>query len=249
MRYADSVKDPLAPNVAALDLSDRIGRVAAPLRQQVLEVLRDAILEFQLKPGQRLIERELIEFTGVSRTTIREVLRELAAEGLVKTIPQKGAVVVVPSPEEAAELYEIRGLLEGRMARLFVERASSAQVGALRKAFDAIDQATGRGAGTATILKAKNVFYDVLGKGAGNHSLAEMVAQLHARVSLIRATSLSSADARPRAAADELRDVVEAVEARDAGRAEAAIARHVENAAAAGVAGLAGWQGAPPISR
>ena len=85
------------PNGSDSDLSLRVGRVAAPLREQVVDVLRQAILDFRLKPGQRLIERELIEQTGVSRTTIREVLRQLAAEGLVTTIPQKGAIVVVPS--------------------------------------------------------------------------------------------------------------------------------------------------------
>jgi GntR family transcriptional regulator, trigonelline degradation regulator len=110
------------------DLSARIGRVSAPVREQVLAVLRDAILSFRFKPGQRLIERELIDSTGVSRTTIREVLRELAAEGLVKTIPQKGAVVVAPSAEEAEELYEVRGVLEGHLVKRFVENATEAQV-------------------------------------------------------------------------------------------------------------------------
>ena len=85
-------------------MSLRVGRVAAPLREQVLDVLRRAIVEQQLPPGHRLIERELIEQTGVSRTTIREVLRELAAEGLVTTVPQKGAIVAVPTAAEACEL-------------------------------------------------------------------------------------------------------------------------------------------------
>ena len=62
-------------------LASRVERVAAPLREQVLEMLRSEIIELRLKPGQRLVERELIERIGVSRTTIREVLRELAAEG------------------------------------------------------------------------------------------------------------------------------------------------------------------------
>jgi DNA-binding GntR family transcriptional regulator len=70
-------------------LSLGVQRVAAPLREQVLDLLRQAIVEHRLKPGQRLIERELVEQIGVSRTTIREVLRQLAAEGLVATIPQR----------------------------------------------------------------------------------------------------------------------------------------------------------------
>src|ERR1700730_10311746 len=95
------------------ELSVPVERVAAPLRDQVLDGLRQAIVEQRLPPGQRLIERELVEQIGVSRTTIREVLRQLTAEGLVTTIPQKGAVVAAPSPEEAADLYEVRAALEG----------------------------------------------------------------------------------------------------------------------------------------
>jgi DNA-binding GntR family transcriptional regulator len=70
-----------------------VGRIAAPLREQVINGRRTAILDFELQPGQRLVERELIEQTGVSRATIREALRELTAEGLVVMVPQKGAMV------------------------------------------------------------------------------------------------------------------------------------------------------------
>ena len=132
------------------------------VRSQVLEVLREAILSFRFAPGQRLIERELIDMTGVSRTTIREVLRELAAEGLVRTIPQKGAVVVSLTPEEAEELYEIREVLEGHLAKRFVERATDAQVVALRRAFTQLEDVVERQEGTVAVLRAKDVLYEVL---------------------------------------------------------------------------------------
>jgi DNA-binding transcriptional regulator YhcF (GntR family) len=90
----------------------RVGRSAAPLRERVLDVLRQAILDGRYRPGQRLVERELIELTGVSRSTIREALRELEAEGLVETVPQKGAIVVIPTATEARELIEVRAALE-----------------------------------------------------------------------------------------------------------------------------------------
>jgi GntR family transcriptional regulator, trigonelline degradation regulator len=220
------------------DLSGRIGRVSAPLREQVLEVLRDAILSFRFKPGQRLIERELIDSTGVSRTTIREVIRELAAEGLVKTIPQKGAVVVAPSAEEAEELYELRGVLEGHLVKKFIENASDAEVVAVRKAFTQFEQTVERGGGTAAMLKLKDKLYELLAKGAGNRALQASLTQLHARVSLLRATSLSSSEERPRQAVAELRALVEAIEARDSRAAQRASARHVHNAAKAGIKGL-----------
>src|SRR3954453_2834497 len=116
-------------------LEVQVNRVAAPVREQVVDQLRQAIVEMRLKPGQRLVERELIEQTGVSRTTIREVLRQLTAEGLVMTIPQKGAVVMVPSAQEAADLYEVRATLEALAGRRFVRNADDAAIKALRKAF------------------------------------------------------------------------------------------------------------------
>ena len=85
----------------------RVERAPAPIRSRVLDNLRQAILEHKLVPGQRLIERELVELTGVSRTSIREALRELAAEGLVTTIPNKGTVVAEVSVKEARQLYQL----------------------------------------------------------------------------------------------------------------------------------------------
>ena len=111
-----------------------VGRVAAPLREQVIDALRAAILDFTLAPGQRLIERELIEQLGVSRTTVREALREWTSEGLITVVPQKGAIVSSPSVEEAQELYEARRRLEGLLVRRFVERAAKSQIIALAAA-------------------------------------------------------------------------------------------------------------------
>jgi DNA-binding GntR family transcriptional regulator len=121
-------------------LAVQVNRVAAPVREQVLDQLRQAIVEMRLKPEQRLVERELIEQTGVSRTTVREVLRQLAAEGLVTTIPHKGTVVASPSVERAAELYEVRAVLEGMAARQFAERATDVHLRALRRAFEGIER-------------------------------------------------------------------------------------------------------------
>ncbi|MFC9897740.1 GntR family transcriptional regulator [Nocardia sp. NPDC127579] len=210
-------------------LSMQVHRVAAPIREQVADQLRQAIVEMRLRPGQRLIERELIEQTGVSRTTIREVLRELTAEGLVSSIPNKGIVVSSVTPQRAAELYEVRAVLEGMAGRQFVENASEDEVRQLRAAFDAIaTHAAGQGA-AVELLEAKKSFYDTLLTGSRNVTIQEIVEGLQARVTVLRALSLSQPDRAPRSVA-EMREIVEAVEARDAQRAADACARHVRQA-------------------
>ena len=130
----------------------RVGRVAAPLRSQALVVLRQAILDFHYEPGRRLVERELMADLAVSRTTIREVLRELEAEGLVTSVPQRGMIVVSPSLQEAREVYEVRHALEELAMRAFIERASDAQVAGLRVALDAFEREAGGGGDLGALL-------------------------------------------------------------------------------------------------
>ncbi|MHA6622803.1 GntR family transcriptional regulator [Pseudonocardia sp. DLS-67] len=216
--------------------ADQVGRVAAPLREQVVTLVRDAILGFRLQPGQRLVERELVEQLGISRPTVREVLRQLAVEGLVTVVPQRGAVVTALSPDDAADLYEMRASLEALAVRRFVQRARPEHVAALRGAVDEIER-TARSTEPQEQLQAKDHFYEVLFTGSGSAPLQQTVAGLQARVRLLRATSLSE-PGRPQEAAAELRAVVDAVEAGDADAAAAACAHHIENAARTALARL-----------
>jgi GntR family transcriptional regulator, trigonelline degradation regulator len=213
----------------------RVERNPAPVRAQVLDNLRQAIIERQLAPGQRLIERELVELTGVSRTSIREALRELAAEGLVTAIPNKGTVVASVSAEEARQLYEVRSALEGLGGRLFVQNATQAQRNALVKALQRIERLVAKG---APVINAKDSFYEVLFEGGGNEALRSVAVGLHARVSVMRALSLS-VPGRPAESLQEMRDIVDAVLAGDADAAARACSRHVEEAGRVGLQALA----------
>lgn len=209
----------------------RVERVPAPVRAQVAENLRRAILDRQFLPGQRLVERELVELTGVSRASVREALRELAAEGLVTTIPNKGTVVAEVSPEEARQIYEVRSALEGLAGRLFVQHASEAQRRSLASALRSTERAAAKS--SSALLAAKDKFYDILFAGSGNDSLGSIAQSLHARVSLLRAQSLS-VPGRATASVAELRDIVAAVSAGDPEAAARACSRHVEEAGRAG---------------
>lgn len=219
-----------------------IGRVAAPLRDQVLEVVRQGILDFRLRPGQRLVERELMEQLGVSRATVREVIARLASEGLVTNIPQRGAIVTVLTEEEAADIYEMRASLEVLATQRFIERVTPAQVAELRKAFNGfVEAAEG---GNLDQLRAKDAFYKVLFEGAASEPLTQVLTMLQSRVRLLRWTSLS-APGRARETVEELRTLMEAIEAKDTDAAAEACARHVRNAARTALARMASSPDAP----
>jgi GntR family transcriptional regulator, trigonelline degradation regulator len=214
-------------SLAPLSLS--VTRVAAPVREQVLEQLRAAIVDMRLRPGQRLVERELVEQTGVSRTTIREVLRQLSAEGLVETIPHKGMVVASVPAERAPELYQVRAVLEGIAARQFVERASEEHLTRLREAFTSVAEAAAEPTSVVDMLAAKKTFYDVLFEGAANQTVQEIVQGLQARVTLLRRASLVR-PGRPAESVAEVQAIVEAIERRDGAAAADASVRHVNEA-------------------
>src|SRR5690606_14812258 len=102
----------------------KVARNVKTLRELALEKMRDAILTGYFNPGDRLVERTLCEQLDVSRTVVREVLRHLETEGLVETISHQGPVVASLNADQAAQIYEIRGLLEGHAARLCASKAT-----------------------------------------------------------------------------------------------------------------------------
>lgn len=209
-----------------------IQRSAAPLRRNVVEALRTAIIEGRMAPGSRLVERELIAMTGVSRTVIREALRQLESEGVIETIPNKGPIVRQLTLAEARDLYLIRSVLEGLAARMFVANAAPADLDALRAALDETAAAYDVGE-PDTILAAKNRFYDTLFRGAGSETLSSMIATLHARIWRWRALGLSHprrSRTRSRESVKGLRSLLAAIEAGDAAAAEAVAREEVTKA-------------------
>lgn len=213
----------------------RVERNPAPVRTQVIDNLRQAIIDRRFLPGQRLIERELVELTGVSRTSIREALRELTAEGLVTSVPNKGNVVTQVSAKEAQQLYQVRSALEGLAGRIFVENASAKERYELAKAMQDIERAANAG---VSILEPKDRFYEILFAGGGNDALRNISNSLHARISMLRSLSLS-VPGRTAQSLEELHKILKAVEANDADGAADACARHVEAAGRAAIQALA----------
>jgi GntR family transcriptional regulator, trigonelline degradation regulator len=209
-----------------------ISKSAAPLRRQVVDELRGAIITGRLAPGARLVERELIAMLGVSRTVIREALRQLESEGLLAA-SNKGLVVRKLTSAEAKDLYSIRAVLEGLAARLFVENAAPEQLETLGAALGSMIAAYERG-DPEQVLEAKNHFYDILFDGAASETLSTMISVLHARIWRWRALGLGHPQRSAVRSAESvkvLQALYEAIAARDADVAEKLAREDVTKAA------------------
>ncbi len=213
------------------DSTMRVVRVAAPLRQQVAENIREAIAVGRLKAGSRLVERDLCEMTGVSRTLVREVLRQLETEGLIEVIPNKGPIVARISERQAREVFQLRAELEGLASQLFAELATDAQMQALQQSFVALRESYASG-NAIKMLAAKSRFYDCLVEGSGNETLGGVLRQLHARAMVLRGTSLSQ-PGRTLESEREIALLMEAITRRDGPGARKASMSHIHLAAEA----------------
>jgi len=209
--------------------SVRVDRDSVTLLDRVVEKLRNAILDFHFRPGDRLIERDLCEQLGVSRGSVREALGRLEVEGLITMVPHKGGIVASMTPKEARGVYEVRAVLEAFAAQRFAERASDAQIGQLRARLRDMHDAV-KTKDPRIILTVKGTFYDVILEGCDNEFCAEMIRSLQARIRFLRALSLSS-PARTRRSVEEMARIVKAVEARDGEATRKAYMAHIQEAA------------------
>jgi DNA-binding GntR family transcriptional regulator len=216
--------------VAADDRDFLVVQVAAPLRHSVIESIRNAIAAGRFKAGERLPERSLCEMTGVSRTLVREALRQLESEGLIKVLPHRGPIVAEITAREAEGIYQVRRELEGLASQLFAEVAGDAERAALREAFKQLKGAF-QSDDPIVRLNAKNRFYECLIEGSGNAALGQTLRMLNSRIMLLRATSLQ-APGRARESLRELSMLMDALIAGSGRAARKAAVEHVNKAAA-----------------
>lgn len=199
------------------------------MHEYILRTLRDAIMAGELSPGQKLVEADLQARLKVSRPSLREALRQLESERLVRITPHKGPSVAEITWPEADQIYEVREILEGHAAMLFASRAARAEVLAVRKALEAFEAATATPTHGKDLLDSTKAFYDVILQGCGNQVIADMLTGLFARINLLRSWSMSL-PARSAESAREMRQLYLAIEARDAKAAKAAAIYHVRQA-------------------
>ncbi|WP_110707201.1 GntR family transcriptional regulator [Salinicola sp. CR57] len=158
----------------------------AERHETIYQQIREAIVEHRLKPGARLREDALAEVFGVSRTGIRKILQRLALEHLVTLTPRRGASVSRPTIEEARDVFAARQLVECQLMPWVARRLKPADAKALRQL--AVDERQALRAGQQSrAIQLSAQFHQRLAELSGNTPLAEFVARLCSRSSLILA--------------------------------------------------------------
>ena len=142
-----------------------------PLRDVVFNTLRQAILKGELKPGERLMEIQLANKLGVSRTPVREAIRKLELEGLVLMIPRKGAEVAEITRQDMEDVLEVRTALEELAVKDACDHITDAQLSELKKASNEFKKALLEGKDLVTCADADMHFHNVILSATNNRRL------------------------------------------------------------------------------
>ena len=194
--------------------------------ERIVESITSAIVERRLMPGTKLAEQKIADIFQVSRTLVRQALNQLSRDRLVTLEPARGAFVAMPSVDEARQVFEVRAMLEAAMARQLCERITDRQIGELRDHLRDEAAAIGRTdvSGRTRLLAD---FHGVLARLLGNEVLAQLLADLLSRSSLIALMYQSSHSAEH--SQQEHVQIVDALERRDAAAAARLMAEHIAN--------------------
>ena len=208
----------------------RVAQQAAPLRQEVVRLLRQDILDQRLLPGERLTENLLCSRYEVSRTVVREALRQLETENLITMRPNRGPIVAVLDEHEIRNIYEVRRSLEGLAGELFALHAPDSVAAELLAHMAEMEDRLPT-ADLPVREEMKERFYDLLLAGAGNPVLTSTLAGIHARIGIFRHYAFQD-DCRVLLSLQELRCItIAAATDRDPSAARRACEEHIRRAA------------------
>lgn len=198
-----------------------------PLRDVVFNTLRQAILRGELKPGTRLMEIQLANKLGVSRTPIREAIRKLENEGLVLMTPRKGAEVAEITEKNMLDVLEVRKTLEELTAELACDRITAKQIEELKKAEEEFEK-TLKTDDVTRIAEADVIFHDVIFAATDNQRLINLLNNLREQMYRFRVEYLKKSEYYP----DLIREHKQLIDAITSGQKEIAretIAKHIDN--------------------
>lgn len=198
-----------------------------PLRDVVFNTLRQAILKGELEPGERLMEIQLAERLGVSRTPIREAIRKLELEGLVLMIPRKGAEVAKISEKSLRDVLEVRRSLEELAMELACQRMTDDDIRDLEEAQEAFRKAIQRG-DAMTIAETDEHYHDIIYNGTGNARLVQILNNLREQMYRYRLEYIKDEDKR-QVLLVEHEHILNALKNRNIAEAKKAAREHIDN--------------------
>ena len=199
-----------------------------PLRDVVFNTLRQAILKGELKPGERLMEIQLANKLGVSRTPVREAIRKLELEGLVLMIPRKGAEVAEITRQDMEDVLEVRTALEELAVKDACDHITDAQLSELKKASNEFKKALLEGKDLVTCADADMHFHDVILSATNNRRLIQMLNNLSEQMYRYRMEYLKD-ERTPKTLIEEHDAIRRALKKHDKVKAGAAIRVHIDN--------------------
>lgn len=207
-----------------------------PLRDVVFHTLRRAIMQGDLKPGERLMEIKLANRLGVSRTPIREAIRMLELEGLVTMVPRKGAQVAEITEKDLKDVLEVRIGLEELAVKFVCQRIDDRQLRELQEASRKFAEAV-QSEDLTKLAEADVNFHDLIYKATGNERLVQLLNNIREQMYRYRVEYLKDIAVR-RTLADEHRSICEALRAGDETKALDYIRVHIDNQQKAIIRGL-----------
>ena len=197
------------------------------LHAEVVERLRGMILEGELAPGGRVQERALSELLGVSRTPLREALKVLAREGLIRLQPNRGATVTRLTVAEAGEMFEVMGALEALAGELACARVTDDEVAEIKALHYQMLAHHARGE-RPEYFRLNQDIHRLIAETAANETLSEMIAGLSDRLRSARYQANLSRERWDQAVAEH-GEILAALGARDAVALAAILRQHLRN--------------------
>lgn len=199
-----------------------------PLREIVLEALKEAIVNGKLKPGERLMEQQVAEELGVSRTPVREAIRKLEIEGFVIIIPRKGAYVSDISLKDIVQVFEVRAAMEALAAGLAAQRIADEQLEKLERKLVEVKNAVDS-SDLDNIIQFDTDFHEIIYEASRNDRLVQILNNLREQIQRYRTASLAS-PGRLKDTLKEHQELVEAISTRNVALAQKLAKEHIENA-------------------
>ena len=195
------------------------------LRSKVYQSIREEILSGDFQEGEELVEASLGEKMGVSRTPVREALRQLALEDLVEIIPNKGAFVKGIAAEDVEDIYLIRSKLEGLCARRAAKRAVKAELEAMEEAIYLSEFHAKKG-NYEQVYEQDTRFHELMYESCHSRMLSSLLSQYHQYVQKVRKLTLQNQNRSDRSNAEHAQ-ILNSIQNREEEQAERLATQHI----------------------